>query len=462
MQRPDTDLAPISATAGLVWPALPRPEATKALALLYQLEQSQWWPPEVLRERQFWQLQGLLRHAQRTVPFYRERLGAAGIDPTRPLSAETWARIPILTRGELQTSLAALTSRRPPKAHGRTREITTSGSTGKPVKVLGTEVTSLFWRVTTLRNHLWHRRDLSGKLAAIRNVKDGRAGYPRGLRRHNWGSATAGIFRTGPAALLNITTPVDRQVEWLQRQEADYLITFPTNLEALARFCLERDIDLPRLREAQTLGESMAPRVREACREAWDIPVVDMYSSEELGYMALQCPEHEHYHIQAENALVEVLDESGRPCPPGAVGKVIVTHLHNFATPLIRYDLDDYAEVGEACPCGRGLPVLARIMGRVRNMLTLPSGQRFWPSLGDTGYTEVAPVSQLQFVQKTPEHIEVRLVVLRGLTGGEEEKLKELIWSRLGHPFALTFTYLDEIPRSAGGKYEDFVSELAP
>ncbi len=462
MQRPDTVLAPISATAGVVWPALPGKAATKALALLYQFEQSQWWPPEVLRERQFWQLQGLLRHAQRTVPFYRARFQAAAIDTARPLTPESWSRIPILTRGELQTGLEALTSRRPPKAHGRSFEITSSGSTGKPVKVLGTELTSLFWRVTTLRNHLWQRRDLSGKLAAIRNVKDGGAGYPQGVRTNNWGQATAAIFRTGPGALLNITTPVERQVEWLQRQEADYLITYPTNLEALARHCLERGLALPGLREVQTVGESLAPKVREAARQAWGIPVSDLYSSEEVGYLALQCPEHEHYHLQAESTLVEVLDESGRPCPPGGVGKVIVTHLHNFATPLIRYDLGDYAEVGEACPCGRGLPVIARIMGRVRNMLTLPSGERFWPLLGDIGYAEVAPLRQIQYVQKTPRDIEVRMVASRVLSAAEEETLKGLIRATLGHPFALTFTYLDELPRSAGGKYEDFISEIAP
>jgi phenylacetate-CoA ligase len=154
------------------------------------------------------------------------------------------------------------------------------------------------------------------------------------------------------------------------------------------------------------------------------------------------------------------VDESGRPCGPGETGKVVATALHNYATPLIRYEIGDYAEVGDACPCGRGLPVLNRVVGRVRNMLTLPNGKRFWPSLGDSGYTDVAPIEQFQFIQKTLEDIEIKLVARRPLTREEDQNLRTLIWSRLGHPFNLTFSYHTEIPRSAGGKYEDFKSEL--
>ncbi len=234
----------------------------------------------------------------------------------------------------------------------------------------------------------------------------------------------------------------------------------PTNLEELARHCTREGIELACLRQVQTLGETLAPRVRAACAEAWGVGVADMYSTEEIGYIALQCPEHERYHVQAENAYVEILDDADRPCAPGEVGRVVVTALHNLATPLIRYDLGDYAEAGGACDCGRGLPVLERIMGRTRNMLTLPTGERFWPSLGDAGYTEAAPISQFQLVQTALERIEVRLVAQRHLEAGEEAALTKLIHQRLGYAFDLEFSYHREIARSEGGKYEDFKSEI--
>ena len=458
---PNTIPAVISSISGVTWPGLPTAMGTNMLALLYQLEQSQWSDSEVLRAKQFWQLEGLLRHAAKTVPFYRARLRAAGVNPAVPITPEAWARIPILSRSEVQTSFEALTSRRIPKSHGRISTITTSGSTGKPIKVLSTGLTGLMWRALTIRIHLWRRRDFSARLAAIRYDKGGRARYPDGARSASWGPSTAAIFATGPATLLSITTPVAQQAEWLERQDPDYLGTHPTNLADLVRHCQQEGIKLTRLREVETYGETLDPATRALCREEWGVPVADIYSAQELGYIALQCSDHEHYHVQSESALVEILDDQGRPCPPGGVGKVIVTHLHNFATPLIRYDLGDYAEVGEACVCGRGLPVLNRIMGRVRNMLTLPSGDRLWPFFRVSRFNDIAPISQFQFVQKTPQLIEVRLVVGRELSEGEEVELRELIVARLGYPFTLRFSYLDEIPRSASGKYEDFRSEIA-
>jgi phenylacetate-CoA ligase len=177
--------------------------------------------------------------------------------------------------------------------------------------------------------------------------------------------------------------------------------------------------------------------------------------------MALQCPETGRYHVQSESVLLEVLDDAGRPCAPGEVGRIVATSLHNFAQPMIRYDIGDYAEVGGPCPCGRGLPVLDRILGRFRNMLTLPDGRRIWPRLSEGRYREVAPIRQYQVVQTGRAALEVRLAAERPLSADEEAKLRAMILGRIGSAdFALTFTYHDAIPRSAGGKFEDFKSEI--
>ncbi len=453
-------LMPRSSVPGLAWPGLPGTAGITMLALQYQLEQSQWWPPDVVREQQFRQLQALLSHACGTVPFYRDRLGEAGFAPDRPLAPDTWARIPLLGRAEIQEAGKALLSTRVPAAHGKTYTLSTSGSTGRPVTVRGTAVAQAFWRAFTLRDHLWHRRDMTKKLAVIRALSEGQATYPKGAPARYWGPSTASAFPNGPSAVLSITTRVGNQALWLERENPEYLLTYPSNLLQLARHCRERAIALPNLRGAETFSEALNPEVRDACREAWGVPVVDMYSANEVGYMALQCPDHEHYHVQAESALVEILDDQGNPCRPGEVGRVVVTPLHNFAMPLIRYEIGDYAEAGEPCSCGRGLPVLRRIVGRTRNLLTLPSGDKMWPSFPAELFLAIAPVRQVQLIQRRPDEIELKLVVDEKLSGDQEERLREALNKRLGHPFAYRFTYVDEIPRSAGGKYEDFRVEL--
>jgi len=449
---------PKSSVAGLTWPAMPGGAATNLLALMYQLEQSQWWPPESLLEHQFRQLGAVVRHAFETAPFHRQRFEAAGLHPDRALTAEAWRRLPILTRKEVQQSFEALRSQRYPKAHGGISEHATSGSTGMPVKVLKTELAQFFWRAFTLREHLWHRRDLSKTFSAIR-VTGGPAAYPDGVRTETWGSTTGSVYATGPGVTLDIATKIREQAEWLGRQEAAYLLTYPTNLRALAEYCRDREMRFPSLRQALTLGEVLTPEAREACREAWDIGVADTYSAQEVGYLALQCPDCESLHVQAEGVLLEVLDEDGRPCRAGEVGAVVVTPLHNFAMPLIRYAMGDYAEVGEPCPCGRGLPVLQRVLGRARNMLTMPSGERLYPTF-QRALRAAANFSQAQLVQRGLEELEVKLVAKSPLSEADEEKLKEHLRERFGYPFRIAVTYHDEIPRSAGGKFEDFLSEV--
>jgi len=124
--------------------------------------------------------------------------------------------------------------------------------------------------------------------------------------------------------------------------------------------------------------------------------------------------------------------------------------------------LGDHAEAGPPCPCGRGLPTLARIRGRSRNLVRLPDGTRHWPQVGFYEYRDVAPVRQYQLVQHSLEEVELRLVTDRALSVDEEHRLAAIVQRWLQHPFRVRFSYFEgRIPRGPGGKFEDFVSLVA-
>lgn len=445
---------------GNVWPVFPGRRAGMMLGFLFQLEQSQWWDAERLQAAQFLQAAQLLRHARRTVPYYAERLAGIGWRYGEPLSAEIWSQLPLLRREDIQDAGESLHSKALPKSHGKMGTISTSGSTGKPVRVLTTELTTAMWTAFTLRDYIWRHWEFSAKLVAIRYDHSQTAAYPDGKKARSWGRSDLTALPTGPASMLSIMTPVAQQVEWLARQDADYFLTYPSNLEAMLLHCRAEGIGFSNLREVQTMSELLQPSIRALCQEIWAVPIADMYTCQEAGYVALQCPEHTHYHAQSENMIVEILNDDGSACAPGQSGRVVVTHLHNFASPLIRYDIGDFAEVGEACSCGRGLPVLKRIVGRMRGMVTLPNGDQFWPFFGNRKFIEIASIRQYQVVQKSLESLEMNLVADRKLTAQEEDSLRDIVVNRLGYPFAINFSYFDEIPRGASGKFEDFKSEL--
>ena len=463
-QNPLTDggsALPASVVPGVAWPSLPDLRGSAILAILYQLEQTQWWPPDDLRRRQALQLAQLVQHARKQVPFYRGRLGDFGkIEAFDPHGA-AWLSLPLLTRAEIQEAGDRLLAAELPEGHGKSAEIFTSGSTGRPIRALRSELWGLFWSAFTVRDHLWHRRDFRGTLAAIRESGKGKDPYPEGSRSKYWGRSSGSVFATGPTVSLNIMTPIDRQLEWLQRQNPDYLLTHPTIAHRLAELSLKNGVKLPKLKQIETISEILRPATREICRQAWGVPIADMYTTREAGYLALQCPETENYHVQSEGILVEVLDEAGRPCRTGQLGRVVVTPLHNFAMPLIRYDIGDYAEVGGSCSCGRGLPVLTRILGRKQNMVTLPTGEQRWPLLSSSNIAallKLAPIRQYQFLQRTTDAIELRLVVAQPLTTDQEESVATWTREKFGHPFAVKFNYCESIPLAPSGKFEDFVS----
>jgi phenylacetate-CoA ligase len=439
-----------AALEGLRWPAIPGPGSAAALALLYQLERTQWLSPAELEAAQLRQLELLLRHAHATVPFYRTHWRGA-YDPAAPLTAERFAALPLLERRHVQENLEALTSTQLPKEHGPAREARTSGSSGTPLRLRRSALTGLFWRAITLRDHAWHERDLSGKLAVIRALAP-RASLP------DWGFVTRGVVKTGPGASLGLEAGIEEMLRWLEEQQPTYLLTYPSLLRELIRSSTRPPAGL---REVRTISEILPPELRELCREAWGVPVTDSYSAEEVGYIALQCPQHPHYHFQAECVRAEILDAGGRPCAPGELGRLVVTSLHNFAMPLVRYDIRDYAEAGAPCDCGRGLPVAARIAGRVNNMLATREGGRYWPVFGIRALQERAEIRQHQFVQTRFDRVEARLVTTARLAPEVEESMCRHMESRLPAGIRVQIVYVESIARGAGGKYEDFRSEVA-
>lgn len=435
------------------WPAIPSDQGAQALALQLQLEHSQWLSPDEIRNAQFMQLRHVLDEAFRKIEYWGDSLRQIDFRPDQPVTAEQFVTLPVLSRLDTQKLGNSLLNPEVPAQHGRISMAHTSGSTGIPVAFYQTDLTQHFWRALTLREHFWQQRNFSGSLASIRsNIENGEA--------LNWGVATEGIIRTGPAYLMNIRSDIDHQLDWLVARSPDYVLTHPSNLKALVKRAIREGVVLPNLKQLRTFGEVLPEETRELCRRAWGVEIADVYSSEETGYIGLQC-EQGAYHVQSENLLVEIIGDHGGPAKPGEIGRVLITTLHNFAMPLIRYDIGDYAESGAECPCGRGLPVIRRILGRERNMLKLPDGTEHWPSFPEDLWVGIAPVQQLQVIQKTLDSVILRLKPSRPLTEEEKVRLVEIFKRTLAFPYRITVEEVPSIPRTKNSKFEDFISEVA-
>jgi phenylacetate-CoA ligase len=269
----------------------------------------------------------------------------------------------------------------------------------------------------------------------------------------------------------HLTTPVEEQLAWLQREDPIYLATFPTNALALLRLSEERGVTLPALRDVVVSSEIVPTELTDLCARVWGATLSRTYSANEVGPIALSHPKHDGYAVQAESVIVEVVDDAGSPCPPGEVGRVLITTLQDGLRPLIRYAIGDYAEWAEvptrdrASPDGPStiaLPFLQRVTGRERNMLTLPGGGRIWPIFPIKKMLQISPVQQWQMVQTRIDRLLVRVVCTAPLSIDQEARMCEAVAELIPAPMRVELERVGSIARGAGGKYEDFINAVGP
>jgi phenylacetate-CoA ligase len=446
----DLHLLPGSSMPGIEWPAIPGPAAASMLAMQWQLDKSQWSSVEEIRAEQLVQLRALIAHAASNVPFYRDLLPRIGVARAADIECSDLPRMPLLTKSQLRENGETLRATCMPTGHGDTFEARTSGSTGEPVRVLHSRMSEFFFHALVVREHLVSGRDLAKKFGAIR-LAASRSRSP------TWG-VMAAMFRTGSACTIDALADVDEQLDWLLAERPAYLLAHPSNLRALIVRSVERARFPDAIGQLLTFGETLPADLRDLAQRYWRADVLDSYSCREIGPLAFECPGQGLYHVHAENVLLEVLDDAGAPCEPGETGRVVVTPLHNFAMPLLRYEIGDFAELSGPCACGRGLPALKRIVGRVTNMAIDPTGRRFWPGLRASFLTAAAPFRQLRLVQHDVARMELRYVMDRELTADEQRQASKGLAEMLGYPFQVQFTRVPALERGPGGKYEDFVS----
>lgn len=451
-------LIPQSVIPGLAWPAVPNPFECMVLGLLDQFHLYERLPAKSLQALQFSQLEGLVEHAVQHVPWYRRHYGPAFKRWRKQPDPEAYRRFPILNRSALQQAGASLKSETVPKEHGQIRRVASSGSTGSPVRVLQTELARGYDKALLLRHVLAHGLAPSGTAGVIRKLHEPRATSPDSGAGHGWLPG----YLSAPLVQLDISASLAEQAEWLQRNKPVHLLSLSNNLGELARYCSEAGISVPSLEAVRGFGEPVTDSIRARVREAFDVPVIDEYSTIEAGPIAFECPEQGNLHLCSETVYVEVIDDNGRACRPGEIGRVVVSVLHNFAMPLLRYELGDLAEVGGPCACGRSSPVLRQVLGRTRGLFTYPDGSRRQPNMTSLVNQEVLPIRQYKVVQTHLDRVLVTLVTPISPSAQTREAIIAAVRRDLGYDFDVRLEFADHIPRADSGKYEVVLSEVTP
>jgi phenylacetate-coenzyme A ligase PaaK-like adenylate-forming protein len=334
------------------------------------------WSPDRLRSFQQERLRDLLRHAVSSSPYYRDALGehVAGDDIEL-------AELPILSKATLMEEFDRIaTDPRLRRAHveahaggpnagelyaGEFRVCATSGTTGEHALIAYTRREFETWMGAALR--------MLARLGATPGTRVATIGAPSVL--HLSRQIFASLHEGRPGGLqLSVTTPLPELTSALQTYQPEAITTYPSIASLLAEEQLQGRLAInPHL---VAVGSEVLTEDAERRMEwAWGIKAANIYASTELPLVAASSADHVGLHVSEDLAVVEVVDDRGRPVAPGTPGhKVLVTNLVARAQPLIRYEISDAVVLaGGDDPSGRPYLRIARVDGRDDDTLVLPA-----------------------------------------------------------------------------------------
>jgi phenylacetate-CoA ligase len=208
------------------------------------------------------------------------------------------------------------------------------------------------------------------------------------------------------------------------------------------------------------MSEAVDESLRDFCKDTFGCNIISNYSSAEVGYIALQCPDSNNFHVMSEVNYVEVINDEGKACTAGELGKVVVTPLHNFAMPLFRYEIGDQVEMGQPCSCGRGLPTIKRIIGRLENYLILKNGDKKQLDFSHYRLSAIRSIIEFQLAQISFEKLELRLVISKALIDDELNIINTMMQKSFSKNFEYEIIFCEKIARTMSGKLMQFVSEI--
>ncbi|MFZ6748698.1 phenylacetate--CoA ligase family protein [Undibacterium sp. Ren11W] len=443
-----------SLVAGVFFPLQERLKKHNTVALRKQMEQSQWWSPEQLRELQLSRLKQLLSHAQQHVPYYRQLFAQLGLQAEQLTSLEDLSRFPFLIKAEIRAHTEALKSE---QARHLAR-FNTGGSSGEPlIFFIGKERVShdvaAKWRATR-----WWDVDIGDREIVVWGspIELGTQDSVRGMRDK--------VFRTKLLPAFEMSEQkLDDFLAQIRQLRPKMLFGYPSALSHFARHAAKRGVVMNDLgiRVAFVTSERLYDEQREQISTGFGCEVANGYGGRDAGFIAHQCP-HGSMHITAEDIIVEIVNPQGLPVPVGEAGEIVVTHLATSEFPFIRYRTGDIGVLSDApCGCGRGLPVLKEIQGRSTDFLVARNGTVMHGLALIYILRDLPQVRAFKIIQESLELTRVQVVLEDPLSEPLSAKIIQGFRARLGAEVEIQVEQVTEIPPEKSGKFRYVISKVA-
>lgn len=389
------------------------------------------------------QLRNLLSHASQRSSFWRGRLGPKG--PNSKLG-----ELPVLTREELRRQVKEEGSLLRPNDGLETQLHGTSGSSGIPVEFHVSQMNVQYNKVRYLAQDFMEEKDLSvnrtrfktAKAKSVEKLARTKGGFIV-EKEPSWLGDIGSVFASGTLKNIHCLNPDTRElVRELRKDAVGQLVIAPGLIGAIINRSGPKVLRELHVSEVVLFGEAMDPDLQQAIIDR-GIPVRSNYSCEETGPIGFECESaHGHYHVASSNVIVEI--EGSHEIEGKKLGRLLLTHLHSYATPFIRYDVGDLGLLAECCPCGHAGPTIHDLYGKSTNALKHRDGtfSRFFIRGNELG--ELVQFTEYRIRQVSLDSILAEIGGRETLSPEEVDKATAFLKARAGDEFKI-----EVIPRPA-------------
>lgn len=450
---------PLNAQTGLRWvkykfsqhPLWDHPEFVRYLKWL---EESQWWSKQEYEAYQLEKLQKLVKHAYENVPYYRRVFDQHKVKPDDIVTLADIQKLPVLTKDDVRNNAEDLIARNVDRSTLKYR--TTSGSTGIPLGVYQDKDFSYLHELGHVyRQRRWAGWEFGDRYFVLRGNAPPEAGTKG---RSHWYSYN---LRDNALFLSSYDMTEENMFQYQQKIEEfrpKFVHGDSSSMEILSRFMKRNGIENKTVKAIFLGSQTIFPYQRSFIQDTFKCPVYARYGMTEKAIDAVQCEQHNGYHVGMEYGVFELFDQNNQPVTQAGVpGRVAGTGFDTYPMPLIRYVTDDIAEYSaDTCACKRQATLVSDFKGRLGELVFSKSGYivPLSPVYASIHGNVVAKIREMKFVQEREGELLVRVVKAPAFTQEEVEKefLAEVFTKLSEEEFNVTIEFVDHLARTGRGK----------
>jgi len=415
---------------------------------LKRLKKNVYQSREYLEAVQLKKLKSIVDHAYKNVPYYQKLFDSVDLKPQDIKGIDDLKALPItdkktmrnLKKNEIMAMNIEI---------DQCEKVFTSGSTGMPAHIYVTKKDLTLLDLVYLRTFLTNGLRFKHKRAFILD--------PGSLIKKKCWYHWLGL---GTYVNISCFSPPEEQFQALKDHKPDFIHSYPSSLDQIAEIILTEGEKKIKPVLISTAAELLDKKCREHITKAFGVMPYDRYAARECGNIAWECDEHNGYHINIDTLVVEFV-RNGKSAMPGESGDIVVSNLHSYAMPFIRYKIGDIGiSSARTCPCGIQLPLMEIVEGRDEDFVLLKGGTTISPMVLTGTLDHIPGVKQFKVIQESIDTIQVDLARGKDFNSDTVNQAKDALMNILGKDMKIICRDVDDIPRESSGKVRAVISKI--